>query len=142
MRGKNYRLIVFFYGFSLNHRASRCRNVEVYFTMSFHNYLYGGFGYGDGYLLENMTYLDLRRKGYTVYVGNIVGKEVDFVAIKGDSRIYVQSCLTLSSPETAEREYAPLLKIGDNFPKYIVSLDDYRIPSIKGIEQVKPWERM
>lgn len=57
--------------------------------LSFKNYLYAGFGYGVGYLLENLVYLDLLRHGYEVYVGSINDKEVDFVAIKNDRIIYV-----------------------------------------------------
>ena len=74
--------------------------------LSFKNYLYAGFGYGAGYLLENLVYLDLLRHGYEVYVGSIKDKEVDFVAIKNDRIIYVQATYMLVDEQTIEREYA------------------------------------
>jgi len=76
-------------------------------------------------VLENAVYLYLIQKGYTVYVGKIGDKEIDFVADKEGRKIYVQVCLTLnSSPETAEREFGNLLEIGDNYPKYVITLND------------------
>ena len=85
--------------------------------LSFKNYLYAGFGYGAGYLLENLVYLDLLRHGYEVYVGSIKDKEVDFVAIKNDCIIYVQATYMLVDEQTIEREYAPLECIADNYEK-------------------------
>lgn len=85
--------------------------------LSFKNYLYAGFGYGAGYLLENLVYLDLLRHGYEVYVGSIKDKEVDFVAIKNDRIIYVQATYMLVDEQTIEREYAPLECIADNYEK-------------------------
>src|SRR5699024_6277546 len=63
--------------------------------LAFRNYLFSGFGYGVGYLLENSVYLCLRRHSYEVYVGNISDKEVDFIARKNDKIFYVQVSLTL-----------------------------------------------
>jgi hypothetical protein len=76
-------------------------------------------------VLENAVYLYLIQRNFTVYVGKIGDKEIDFVADKQGIKIYVQVCLTLnSSPETAEREFGNLLEIGDNYPKYVVTLND------------------
>ena len=108
--------------------------------LSFKNYLYAGFGYGAGYLLENLVYLDLLRHGYEVYVGSIKDKEVDFVAIKNDRIIYVQATYMLVDEQTIEREYAPLECIADNYEKVVVSLDDLQLPSRKGITHVRAWE--
>lgn len=108
--------------------------------LSFKNYLYAGLGYGTGYLLENLVFLELLRHGYDVYVGSIKGKEVDFVAIKNDRTIYVQVTYMLVDEHTIEREYAPLELIADNYEKIVVSLDDLQLPSHKGIKHVRAWE--
>lgn len=108
--------------------------------LSFKNYLYAGLGFGSGYLLENLIYLELLRFGYDVYVGNIKDKEVDFVAIKNDRTIYIQSTYMLVDEHTIEREYAPLEYISDNYEKIVVSLDDLQLPSRNGIKHVRAWE--
>lgn len=108
--------------------------------LSFKNYLYAGYGYGTGYLLENLVYLDLLRHGYDVYVGCIKDKEVDFVAIKNDRTIYVQVTYMLIDEQTVEREYAPFEIIADNYEKIVVSLDDFQLPSRNGVKHVRAWE--
>lgn len=81
-------------------------NCKYYLNdLGYRNYLYSGYGYGLGYLLENSVYLSLRRAGYQVYVGTIKNVEVDFVAIKGARRLYVQVTLQLIEEQTIEREY-------------------------------------
>lgn len=108
--------------------------------LSFKNFLYKGFGYGTGYILENVVYLELLRHGYDVYVGNIKDKEVDFVAFKDDNVIYIQSTYMLIDEQTITREYSALKSINDNYRKIIVSLDDIKMPSQDGIEHVLAWE--
>lgn len=108
--------------------------------LAFKNYLYTGFGYGTGYLLENLVYLELLRAGYDVYVGSIRGKEVDFVARKDDRTLYLQSTYLLTDEQTIEREYAPLEAIEDNYEKLVVSLDDVKLPSRAGIRHIQAWE--
>ena len=108
--------------------------------LAFKNYLYAGLGYGTGYLLENLVYLDLLRHGYDVYVGNIKDKEVDFVAFKNDRTIYIQATYMLIDEQTINREYAPLECIDDNFEKIVVSLDDLQLPSRNGIKHIRAWE--
>ena len=133
----------------LVHRAERY-NIKGKDTMSgnskyylndlaYRNYLYAGYSYGIGYLLENAVYLSLRRAGFQVYVGTIKDAEVDFVAIKGERRIYVQVTLQLTEEKTIEREYRSLKLIEDNFDKYVVSMDDYKIPTNEGIEHISAW---
>ena len=107
--------------------------------LSFKNYLYPGFGYGTGYKLENIVYLELRRAGYEVYVGVMRDKEVDFVAIKGDRVVYIQSSYILADEQTARREYASLEAIQDNYEKMLVTLDDVSFPSNKGIQHIQAW---
>ncbi|HQB22461.1 MAG TPA: ATP-binding protein [Bacteroidales bacterium] len=133
----------------LIHRAERYNikgkdtisgNSKYYINdLGYRNYLYSGYGYGIGYLLENAVYLSLRRAGYQVYVGTIQNSEVDFVAIKGERKIYLQATLQLTEEKTIEREYRALKLIEDNFDKYVVSMDDYKIPSNEGIEHISAW---
>ncbi|MGI6472132.1 MAG: ATP-binding protein [Candidatus Methanomethylophilaceae archaeon] len=73
--------------------------------------------------IENMIFTELLGRGYGVYIGSSDGKEIDFVAEKGDKRIYIQACQTIQSEETMEREFGNLESIRDNFPKYVVMMD-------------------
>ncbi|MBQ8520614.1 MAG: ATP-binding protein [Bacteroides sp.] len=108
--------------------------------LSFKNYLYSGIGYGIGYMLENLVYLELLRAGYQVYVGTIKDKEVDFVAMKDDLVLYIQSTYILLDEQTVTREYAPLENIADNYEKIVVSLDDVPYPLRDGIRHVQAWK--
>ncbi len=83
-------------------------------------------------MLENIIYFELRRKGYDVYVGKNETKEVDFVAVRRDERIYVQVCRKL--PEESDREVANLLEIKDHYPKYVVTLDELASGNINGVK--------
>lgn len=74
-------------------------------------------------VLEGAVYLKLKRSGYDVYVGQLNGKEIDFVARRGDDVLYVQVALTVTSEETYEREFGNLKLIKDNYPKYVVTMD-------------------
>lgn len=133
----------------LIHRAERYNikgkdtisgNCKYYLNdLSYRNYLYSGYGYGLGYLLENAVYLSLKRAGYQVYVGVIKDAEIDFVAIKGDKKLYLQVTLQLTEEQTFEREYRSLKLIDDNFDKYVVSMDEYKIPTNEGIKHLSAW---
>ena len=76
-------------------------------------------------VLENIVYLELLRRGYTVYVGKIEAAEIDFIAEKqnGAEKMYIQVAYLLSTAECIEREFSPLEKISDNFPKLVLSSD-------------------
>ena len=116
-------------------------NAKFYINdLAFKNYLYPGFGYGFGYLVENLVYLELRRAGFDVYVGTLRNKEVDFVAKKADRVIYLQSTYMLTDEATTEREYSSLEAINDNFEKIVVSLDDGALPLRGGIKHLMAWE--
>lgn len=75
-------------------------------------------------VLENIVYMELLRKDYKVYIGKVNQKEVDFVACKGADKCYVQVTYLLASDETMEREFSVLESIPDNYPKYVVSMDE------------------
>lgn len=107
--------------------------------LAYKNYVYSGFGYGIGYKLENLVYLELRRAGYEVFVGVMPNKEVDFVAKKADTIIYLQSAYLLIDDETIQREYSALENIKDNYEKVVISLDDIQLPQKEGIKHIQAW---
>lgn len=78
-----------------------------------------------GALLENAVYLELVRRGYSVTIGFFDNYEIDFVVGKGSSREYYQVSYLLGSDETLEREFRPLEALQDNYPKYLLSMDDF-----------------
>ncbi len=88
-----------------------------------------------GYILENVIYLELKRRGYDVYVGKMDDLEVDFVAIKDTGKIYVQVCETLkdNTNNTLQRELNSLRKINDNYEKIILTLDKMPTSNEEGI---------
>lgn len=93
---------------------------------------YSQFGYSPkavAAILENLVYLELRRRGFSVYIGKLADKEIDFVAMKQAEKIYVQVCRTL--PEDSDREIGNLNLIKDNYPKYVVVMD----PAVCGVEE-------
>ena len=77
-----------------------------------------------GQILENIVYMELLRRGYDVKVGDINGKEVDFVCNKSDRKIYVQVTYSLASDETIKREFGSLRAINNNYEKYVLSMDN------------------
>lgn len=85
-------------------------------------------------MLENIVYFELRRKGYDVYIGKNAAKEIDFVAVRRNERLYVQVCRNF--PEESEREVANLLEIKDHYPKYVVTLDELAGGNINGVKIV------
>lgn len=114
---------------------------EKYY-LSDHSLLYGlkGFrGTDMAAVVENIVYLELRRRGYKVYVGKLYDKEIDFVAEKrGRERMYVQVCLTM--PSSSDREIANLRAIGDDYPKMVITLDKYGSDNFDGI-RIIPLDR-
>lgn len=84
--------------------------------------------------LENIVYLELKRRGYDVYIGKIKDKEIDFVATKQNEKIYVQVTQEIKSEKTQKREYDQLLEIRDNYPKYVVMADDFAGGNYEGIK--------
>ena len=73
-------------------------------------------------VLENIVYLELKRRGYEVFIGKNNTKEIDFVANCRDERVYVQVCVQL--PENSDREVGNLMEIKDHYPKYVVTLNE------------------
>ncbi len=100
-----------------------------------------GSGKDMGHILENVVYLELLRRGYEVYIGKYEDLEVDFVAKNSENTIYYQVALTTrestdGNNSILERELAPLKKISDNYPKYILTLDDDLNADFEGIKKI------
>ena len=87
------------------------------------NYLLGYRDGDTGHILENIIYFELLRRGYDVAIGKLDNKEVDFIATKTDEKKYIQVTEAMTSPETRERELAPLQKISDNYEKLVIAMD-------------------
>jgi predicted AAA+ superfamily ATPase len=73
--------------------------------------------------LENIVLLDLLAHGYQIFVGKQYEKEIDFIAQKGNEKLYIQVCKTLTDSKVVDREYGSLEAVNDHFPKYVLSLD-------------------
>ncbi len=88
-------------------------------------------------LMENVVFLHLKRNNYTVFVGKLGDKEIDFMAERNGQRIYVQVAYMLIDQKTIDREFSNLMAIEDNYPKYVVTMDEISAGSdFKGIRQV------
>ena len=101
-------------------------------------------GFKDTYIngiLENIVFSELLRRGYQVFIGKIGDTEIDFMAEKSGEKIYVQVSYLLSSEETKEREYRPLLDVKDNYPKLILTMDDLPESNENGIirKNIREW---
>jgi len=84
-------------------------------------------------VLENMVCLELLRRDYKVSVGRIGNKELDFIGSRNGKYVYIQICYLLAGEETINREFGAFSEIPDNFPKYIVSMDEINL-SRNGIQ--------
>ncbi len=76
-------------------------------------------------ILENIVYMELKRRGYRVTVGKVSDREIDFVCEDQGNKLYIQVAYLLASDETVQREFGVLARIRDNFPKYVVTLDEF-----------------
>lgn len=96
-------------------------------------------GYREGDIsgvLENMVFLELKRRGYHVFIGKVGNKEIDFIAEKENRKIYIQVAYLLTSPETIDREFSVLKSLKDNYPKYVISMDEIFGKDIDGIQRI------
>lgn len=104
------------------------RHLEIYekYYLSDHSFRHTLIGYKEDDVpdyLENIVYLELRRRGYEVSIGKLNGYEIDFIATKQGKPSYYQVCYHLSNDEVIEREFKPLRSIKDQYPKYVLSMD-------------------
>ncbi|MDD2971274.1 MAG: ATP-binding protein [Lachnospiraceae bacterium] len=98
---------------------------------------YSVLGYSDNSadaMLENIVYLELVRRGYEVSVGKLENYEIDFLAVKLGEKLYIQVTKKMERRETEEREYGRLLEISDNYPKYVLTTDEFAGGNYEGIK--------
>jgi predicted AAA+ superfamily ATPase len=101
--------------------------------------IYATMGYRDrmiGRILENMVYLELKRRGYRVFVGKLDQHEIDFVAEKSGEKMYAQVAYKLHDEKTVEREFGNLLSIRDQYPKYVITMDEFWKDNVKGVQHL------
>ena len=113
------------------------KSLEKYYLVDigFRRLLLGDKNTDIGHILENIVYLELVRRGFTVNIGKIGDSEIDFIAESGGSKIYYQVSASVLDPGTFAREITPLQKIPDHYPKFIISMDEVPIDE-NGIKQL------
>ncbi len=89
-----------------------------------------------GHILENVVYLELIRRGYSVYIGKVDALEIDFIAVSPTETSYYQVAYTVKDPETLSRELRPLRAVNDHYPKFVLTLDDDIEVSYDGIRVI------
>lgn len=128
----------------LIHRCSRCDlqgkellRTQEKFYLADTSLRYSVLGYNTDSVaasLENVVFLELCRRGYTVQIGKIPDGEIDFIASKQNEKLYVQVTQEIKSEKTEKREYERLLEIQDNYPKYVLLTDDFAGGNYQGIK--------
>lgn len=103
------------------------KTMEKYYLSDhgFHHVLVDNNNRWLGRILENIVYNELIRRGFDVKIGKISNREIDFVCEKHDKKFYIQVAYLLSSPETLEREFSPLLLVPDKYDAYVLSMDEF-----------------
>jgi predicted AAA+ superfamily ATPase len=102
------------------------KSLEKYYIVDIglRSLLLGNRGRDVGHVLENIVYLELIRRGYHVCIGKVGDLEIDFVAERSGEKLYYQVAATVMDDSTLARELAPLKRVQDNYPKYIITMDD------------------
>lgn len=112
-------------------------NEKYYFNdIGLRNSITGFSPFDLGQIMENVVYLHLKSVGYSVLVGKQQDKEIDFIAERQGEKVYIQVALRITEKQTMEREFGNLLALKDNYPKYVITLDEYSGTSFEGIKHV------
>lgn len=101
--------------------------------------LYATMGYRDRMIsgvLENLIFLELKRRAFKVFIGKFDNREIDFVAERKNQKIYIQVAYKLESQQTIDREFSPLIALSDHYPKYVVTMDDFFTDTIEGVKHM------
>ncbi|MDD3958476.1 MAG: ATP-binding protein, partial [Candidatus Izemoplasmatales bacterium] len=118
------------------------KTLEKYYVidLGIRNYLLGYKVIDRGHILENVVYLELKRRGYDIYIGKYEDKEIDFVARKNNYVYYLQVTETIKSKETLIRELAPLEAINDFYPRVLITQDYETFKTYDGIKIINLFE--
>ena len=110
---------------------------KYYFTdIGLRNTIAGFSPFELGLIIENAVYNHLQYLGYKILIGQSGDKEIDFIAEKNSEKIYIQVALRITNETTAEREFGNLLEIKDNYPKYVITLDEYSGTTFNGVKHI------
>ena len=115
------------------------KTLEKYYLsdIGLRNYLLGTKANTDmGHVLENVIFLELKRRGYEIYIGKSETEEIDFVVSNQDGLRYIQVALSVTDEHTLERELRPLQNTKDHFPKYLITFDFNPVVFHNGIKQI------
>ena len=114
------------------------KTLEKYYAvdMGLRFFMFGARGGDEGHILENLVFLELRRRGYELYVGKSDDMEIDFIANKDGAENYVQVALSVRDEATLRRELRPLLSVRNNFKKVLITLDNAPVIYHDGIKQL------
>lgn len=114
------------------------KTLEKYYAvdMGLRFFMLGAKGGDEGHVLENVVFIELKRRGYDLYVGKIDDMEIDFIAIKDGKTNYVQVSLSVRDEATLQRELKPFSSIKDSFPKILITMDNAPIMYHDGIKQL------
>ena len=115
------------------------RNLKKYYAvdLGLRRILLGNGSLADiGHILENVIFLELKRRGYKIYTGRLDDLEVDFICTTGQQKIYIQVAASVRDEQVLRRELRPLQRIKDNFPKFLLTLDNDPETNIEGIQKL------
>lgn len=114
------------------------KTLEKYYAvdMGLRFFMLGARGGDEGHILENLVFLELKRRGYELYVGKADDMEIDFIAKRDGTEMYVQVAISVRDEATLQRELRPLLSVRNNFKKILITLDNAPLTYHDGIKQL------